>query len=329
MIYPSTPDNIEKAAGILRDGGIVAFPTETVYGLGANAFEGAAVEKIFAVKGRPSYNPLIVHRHSCRQLDEVIDPDCRNAVDRNLSKLARFWPGPLSVVLPKNPRIPACVTAGLGTVAVRLPSHPVARALLEACACPLAAPSANLSNRVSPTSAVHVAAELGGKIDFILDGGVCEVGLESTVISLAESLPRLLRPGAVTLEALQDCLGSIETAPDQGNAAPSSPGQLKRHYAPATKIVFRNRIDTKDYPPRVGLICFDAQSAGEDPFEYAALAVLSSRGDLNEAAAGLFAAVRKMDEAGLDLIVVDTCPDTGIGLAIMDRLKRATSPSRE
>ncbi|NLF25871.1 MAG: threonylcarbamoyl-AMP synthase [Deltaproteobacteria bacterium] len=327
MIYPLTPENIKKAAALLASGETLAFPTETVYGLGANAFNAEAVAKIFEIKGRPSFNPLIVHLYCETQLQEVIDLNASVAALELLDKIKIFWPGPLSLVLPKNPRIPAVVTAGLDTVAVRFPSHPGARALLEACKFPVAAPSANLSNRVSPTTAQHVLDELGDRVDFILDGGACQVGLESTVLSLVESPPRLLRPGAITLEDLTSHLGKIESgpAPHQQHTPQGlpSPGMLKRHYAPRTKIVLRGQIEPKDYPPKVGLISFGGTSADSNGFTI--VTTISHHQDLDEVASKLFGAIHAMDNQNLDLIVVDTCAEKGLGLAIMDRLKRAAA----
>jgi len=215
----------------------------------------------------------------------------------------------------------------LATVAVRIPRHAVARRLLEACRRPLAAPSANLSCRISPTAAAHVAAEFGAALEFILDGGECEVGLESTVITLAETPPRLLRPGAVTLEQLRAALGEVlyRPAAESDDARPLSPGQLRKHYAPKTPLIFRGALDISAYPERTGLISFRSQNTLDDRFNYAAVTTLTVTGDLKKVAARLFAALREMDQLGLDLIVVDRCAEKGLGLAIMDRLRRAAA----
>ena len=319
MIYPATHEHIAQAARLIRSGGIVGFPTETVYGLGADAFNADAVQRIFEIKGRPRYNPLIVHLHSVDQLASVAALEAHPRVRQRLQQLSCFWPGPLSVVLPKRPEIPDAVTAGLSTVAVRIPSHPVAQALLQACGCPIAAPSANLFTEVSPTRAEHVEESLGGRLEVILDGGPCAVGLESTVLSLLEEPAELLRPGAVTLEALEEAIGPVVRA-TSGHEAPRAPGMLKRHYAPKTPIVLRQ--DCPDRAPgRIGLISFKSGPSEERGF--AVVRRLSEKGELQEVGAALFNAIRELDRQQLDLIVVDTCEERGLGLAIMDRLRRA------
>jgi L-threonylcarbamoyladenylate synthase len=326
MIYPPNPSNIRQAAELIRAGKLVAFPTETVYGLGADAFNEEAVREIFRIKNRPVFNPLIVHLHSSAQIELVADLSRSPAAQALLNKAASFWPGPLSVVVPKQPLLPLCVTGGLESVAIRVPAHDAAMRLLKECGCPIAAPSANLFSEVSPTTAEHVAESFGDKLGFVLDGGQCEVGLESTVLSLLESPPRLLRPGAVTIEQLEAALGPITRASAHHTElnAPLSPGMLMRHYAPTTPIAFKDEMDMENCAAeRVGLLCFSSESSVSDGFDYAAVTSLSIHGDLKLVAARLFAALREMDKLELDLIVVDACAPQGIGLAIMDRLRRA------
>ena len=316
------PQNIRKAAQVLRAGGLVAFPTETVYGLGADARNDMAVRAIFQVKRRPSHDPLIVHILNFEALESVARVDSA-ALREKLEKLSSFWPGPLSVVVPKLPHISSIVSAGLDSLAVRIPSHPVAQALLKECAFPIAAPSANMFNYVSPTTAKHVEEGLGDKVEIILDGGPSEIGLESTILSLLEDKPRLLRPGAVTLEQLEQTLGcKIEIAPHKNIIAP---GLLESHYAPRTPIAFRDSLQLELLPTKAGLISFSETDATDTATRYSVVHTLSLRGDLEQVAAQLFSAIREQDKLGLELIVVDSCETSGIGRAIMDRLTRATA----
>ena len=318
LILPPTPANIAAAARRLRAGRLVAFPTETVYGLGADATDDRAVAALFAAKGRPRFNPLIAH-----VLDEAA---ARAAVvfdDRAASLAAAFWPGPLTLVLRRRPdcTVSLLVSAGLDSLAVRAPAHPVARALLDAVGRPLAAPSANLSGKVSPTTAAHVAASLGGRVDMILDGGRCAVGIESTVLDLGGATPVLLRPGAVTEEAIAAVLGVVPAAagaPVAGAAARRSPGMLDSHYAPDLPL----RLDATDLRPGEALLAF-----GPLPLPgAAAVANLSPTGDPVEAAANLFAMLRELDRPGFAGIAVMPIPDRGLGRAINDRLRRAAGP---
>jgi L-threonylcarbamoyladenylate synthase len=307
--------SIEEAAAVLRAGGIVAFPTETVYGLGANAFDARAVARVFATKGRPAFDPLIVHLHSAEALPRVADGS-----DERVSRLAeRFWPGPLTLVLRRTEAVPEIVTSGLDTVGVRVPGHLAAQALLQAVGVPLAAPSANPFGYVSPTTAAHVAEQLGDAVDLVLDGGPCRVGIESTILSLAPE-PVLLRPGGVAREDLEAVLGiRIPTATP--GARVLAPGTLPSHYAPRTPL---RLLDAPAPAPRatsrrVGLLAFTA-----GPHEgYAVVERVSPDGSLVTAAANLFAALRRLDAAGLDLVLAEPCPEVGLGLAIMDRLRRA------
>lgn len=305
---------------MLNRGGLVAFPTETVYGLGALARDGRAVAGLFAVKARPSFDPVIVHIASASALADLaseVPPLARVLAER-------FWPGPLTLVLPKRAEVPDIVTAGLPTVGVRVPRHPVALALLEAAGQPVAAPSANPFGSISPTTAQHVLDGLGDRIDLILDGGPCEVGVESTVLSLAGARPRLLRPGGITREELETIAGPV----DLGEPAPrpEAPGQLASHYATRTAIRLAAPGETAPPPGlRAGLLRLAAVTPGDG---YAAVETLSAAGDLREAAANLFAALRRLDALGLELIVAESLPEAGLGAAIMDRLRRAATSER-
>lgn len=314
---PDGKTGIERAAAILAAGGLVAFPTETVYGLGADARSEGAVAAIFAAKGRPHFNPLIVHVADLPAAEKIAVFD-----DRARRLAATFWPGPLTLVLPLrlDAGLAPMITAGRAAVALRVPAHPVALALLAAFGGPVAAPSANPSGRVSPTRAEHVLAGLGGRIDAVLDGGACRVGLESTILSL-DGPARLLRPGAITPEEIAACLGQpvAERAAAAG-AAPSSPGQLASHYAPRAAL----RLNALSHAPDEVFIGFGAM-AGE--------LNLSPSGELAEAAANLFAMLREADArataaatAGRGGIAVAPVPDRGIGKAINDRLRRAAAP---
>ena len=309
---PATPDGLARAAAILRAGGLVALPTETVYGLAADARNGVAVAKIYEAKGRPRFNPLIVHVPDLEAARTVAVFDARAEAVANA-----FWPGPLTLVLPLHPRsgLSPLVTAGLASVAVRVPAHPVAQALLRAFGGPLAAPWANPSGRVSPTRAGHVRAGLSGRIDAIIDGGPCAVGVESTILSL-HGAPELLRPGGIPLEVLEQMLGPV--AQGQGDQkAPTSPGQLASHYAPDAGLRL-NVTAPEDGEIWVG---FGAGCEG------AALS-LSPSGDLVEAASELFQTLRAADElAGpAGRIAFAPVPDHGLGRAINDRLRRAAAP---
>ena len=329
MIVAATPENIRQAAELLKSGQAVVFPTETVYGLGANAFNQAAVDQIFEIKKRPVINPLIVHIRTAEQVFDVAAIKAGSLCQKRVELLLPLWPGPLSLVLPKKTVIAANVTANLDTVAIRVPAHPVALALLNELDFPLAAPSANISSEVSPTSAEHVWQSLGERVPLILDGGECQVGLESTVLALHGEKPVLLRPGCVTREELEEILNEriegfkIDHGDIVSSAAVPSPGLLQKHYTPKTRIILRGSLNPTLYPKRVGLICFQDISLNSDGFEYTKVLQLSQRGDLEEIARRLFAAIHQLDQMALDLIVVDVCPEQGIGAAIMDRLKRA------
>ena len=300
---------LARAASLLRDGALVAFPTETVYGLGGDATNDRAVAAIFAAKGRPTFNPLIVHVAELAAAESLADFN-----DRARDFARRFWPGPLTLVLKRSAACPISrlASAGLETVALRAPAHPLAQTLLRAVGRPLAAPSANRSGHVSPTTAGHVLDELNGRIAAVLDGGQCHVGIESTVIDLSDAQPALLRPGGVTREQLEAVLGHLR---DAGNAgAPRSPGMLERHYAPARPL----RLEAKTVTADEALLAFGTPLSGATvTFN------LSPTRDLTEAAANLFAALRTLDQVRFKAIAVMPIPETGLGAAINDRLRRA------
>ena len=309
---------IQYAAQIIRDGGLVAFPTETVYGLGADAENPVAVARIFEVKRRPHIDPLIVHvadMESARHYGIFSEAACKLC--------EQFWPGPLTLVAARSARIPPIVTAGLDTVAIRVPSHPAALALIRAADRAIAAPSANLFGHVSPTEAEHVADQLGTDVDLILDGGPTTIGVESTILSFEAEKPVVLRAGGTTLEELQAVLGPIGLR-IKTVAMPSVPGQMKRHYSTRTPLEISEDCDLQSNKPgeRIGLLTL---TATEDSSKYAVVEVLSPSGDLREAAAQLFRSMRRLDDWGLDRIIARPVPETGLGLAIMDRLRRAES----
>ena len=311
-ISPVSREAIVRAAVLLRAGRLVAFPTETVYGLGGDATNELAVADIFAVKGRPRFNPLIVH---VPDLAEAETYAVLNAAAGRAA--ARFWPGPLTLVLPRRNGSGSSLlaSAGLDTVAIRAPGHPAAQALLCEAGRPIAAPSANRSGRVSPTEAAHVADELGDDVALILDDGPTPLGLESTVLDLSGEAPALIRPGAVTLEQLTELLGPI-AAP--GSGAAKSPGMLASHYAPSLPI----RLDVIDARPGEALLAFGPDA----PPGFAEMLWLSRSGDLAEAAANLFALLRRLDQPSFSGIAVMPIPEHGLGRAINDRLRRAAAP---
>ena len=303
----SAPAGLSEAARLLAAGGLVAFPTETVYGLGADATSGEAVARIYAAKGRPSFNPLIAH---VTDLAAAEREGIFNAEARALAKA--FWPGPLTLVVPVSPTcsVSTLARAGLDSIGLRVPAHPIALALLEAFGKPVAAPSANRSGRVSPTRADHVAGDLAGRIEAILDGGATEVGVESTIVACLPDGPRLLRPGGVTREAVEAVLGS---------GAVIAPGMLQSHYAPHCAVTLKATHGAPD----AAILDFHGKLAGEP---CVARLDLSERGDLMEAAARLFDALRVLDASGARRILVAPIPMSGLGEAINDRLARAAAP---
>ncbi|MGC9467912.1 MAG: L-threonylcarbamoyladenylate synthase [Anaerolineae bacterium] len=327
------PDVVAQAAAVIREGGLVAFPTETVYGLGANALDVIAVSGIFRAKARPAFDPLIVHLVDAAQLDLVVaeTPDVTWELARE------FWPGPLTLVLPRGERIPQAVTAGGDTVAVRVPSHPVAHALIAAAGVPIAAPSANRFGHVSPTSAEHVLADLGGRIDVLLDGGSTPVGVESTVLSLIDDPPRILRPGGVSREALERVLGVVEVAQHAvaEEASIVSPGTTAKHYAPRAKVIFfsgerepmlaamrgaaQEQVEAGE---KVGLLLAeeDVPTFRDLPVEVEAMGSLTSMAQI---AQQLFASLRALEQSGVSVILARDFGPAGLGLAVRDRLTRA------
>ena len=309
-------DRLEQAARLIRAGDLVAFPTETVYGLGGDATNERAVARIFEAKGRPQFNPLITHVPGAAEARALVQ---WNGLADRLA--ARFWPGPLTLVLPRAPGSPIAllVTAGLDTVAIRAPAHPMAQALLRAAGRPIAAPSANRSGAVSPTRAEHVAESLGTRVPLILDGGACPVGVESTVLDLTTTPPTLLRPGGVTREDIEAEIGPIllSQALPTGDAARTSPGQLESHYAPSCPV----RLGATTIAPGEALLAFGPQPVGGAK----RILNLSPSGDLAEAAANLFAHLRALDRPEVSAIAVMPIPETGLGLAINDRLRRAAA----
>ena len=311
-----TAQSVAEAARLLRAGQLVAFPTETVYGLGGDATNERAVAAIFAAKGRPQFNPLISHVLDAEAAQQFVR--WNDTADR---LAARFWPGPLTLVLPRSEGSPIALlaTAGLDTVAIRAPAHPVAQALIRATGRPIAGPSANRSGAVSPTRAEHVAESLGDRVPLILDGGPCLVGVESTVLDLSAATPTLLRPGGVPREAIEAVIGpiSVSHALPSGDSPHKSPGQLASHYAPARPV----RLGATSAGPDEGLLAFGPSVPPGAMLTYN----LSPSGDLAEAAANLFAQMRALDRPGIGRIAVMAIPETGLGLAINDRLRRAAA----
>jgi len=312
LLKGEDPLAIKEAGRIIREGGIVVFPTETVYGLGADAFNPHAVARVFEVKKRPYFDPLIVHVKDPKDLEELCE-----GLDERAKKLTnRFWPGPLTLVLPKKDKVPDIVTSGLNTVAVRMPSHPVALSLIRESRTFIAAPSANSFGKLSPTRVEHVLRDIGEKVDLILDGGPCEVGLESTILALYPKLT-LLRPGGIPLEEIEKLIGKVEIA--SSGRRPLAPGGLSKHYSPCTPLRIIREEDEIPEGLKVGLLAF--RRPREGPFW--AIEVLSERGDLREAASRFFEALHRLDSLGLDLILAEPFPEEGLGLAIMDRLRKA------
>lgn len=329
----SSEQEIEAAARALVDGQLVAFPTETVYGLGALVWNTPAINSIFALKGRPATNPLIVHLSGSEQVHEVADVPAGSNIQKWLEQLQVCWPGPLSLILPKKPNVPSEVCADLDTVAVRVPDHPVALELIEKCGHPIAAPSANSTNYLSPTKTEHVRAHFGNQIKYILDGGSCTYGIESTVVSLVHDKPTVLRPGAITKEDLESILGlevNIGYSYDKPTKETPSPGMQQKHYAPYTPmfVVLGPQQDSLA-SKRTGLVCFSRKIAelyqGVDEVR-----VLSENGRIPEVCYKLYGTLAELDTLNLDQILIDTrinvekdCPNSGLGAALLDRIRRA------
>ena len=307
-------DKIKHAAALLRSGKLVAFPTETVYGLGANALDANAVARIFEVKGRPNTSPVIVHIGDWEMVRKVAaswPPAARMLAEK-------FWPGPLTLVLPKTPAVPDIVTAGLPTVGVRMPSHPVALALIKAAQVPVAAPSANRFSQLSPTTAEHVRQGLGDRVDYILDGGPCEVGIESTVLSLAGEVPVLLRPGGVSRRQIEDVIGPVATSQDTPHGSHPAPGMHPRHYSPRTPVILveAGQVPEKGRGAYLQIGTAPAHTVGE---------VITMPNKAEEYAALLYRVLHDLDAKGYDWIAVEI-PGSGADWeAVLDRLRRASS----
>ncbi|WP_027717608.1 L-threonylcarbamoyladenylate synthase [Desulfovirgula thermocuniculi] len=339
------PQVLARAGKILRRGGLVAFPTETVYGLGASALDPRAVARIFEVKGRPQDNPLIVHVAGPGEVAGLVEGE----VPPQASLLIKlFWPGPLTLVLPAAPHLPPQVTAGLPTVALRMPAHPVALGLIAAAGVPVAAPSANLSGRPSPTTAQHVLEDLGGRIEAVLDAGPAAIGLESTVLDLTGPVPLILRPGGITPEELAEVLGEVRLAPGAGGEPcalprPRSPGMKYRHYAPRAPLLLvegdpqrvAGRIAelARGYLARgkaVGILAYEETAPlYRLPEGRVSLVVAGSRDNPRAVAAALFGALRRLDALGVDVILAEGMEPRGVGLAVMNRLRRAAGENVE
>ena len=338
-VDPSAPDPaaIARAAECLRDGGLVAFPTETVYGLGVHALDRDAVRRLYAAKGRPASDPLIVHVSSRDDVHRLVsrEPEIVDELAR------RFWPGPLTLILPRSAAVPDEITAGLDTVAVRVPAHPVAQALIRAAGVPIAAPSANLFSRPSPTQAAHVIDDLDGRIDMVIDGGSTTVGVESTVLDVTRGTPVILRPGGVTLDALRAVVPGVRASTvTGGDAAMPSPGLLEKHYSPRAPLTLytgdmakaRARVGSdaerliRAEGARIGLVVYsedrDASLASADVL----VMDLGPREHLEIAAARLYAALRDLDRAQVDrILALDVTGEGGLAAAIRDRLTRAAA----
>lgn len=326
-LQAGNPADVICAGEILRAGGLVGIPTETVYGLAADALNGSAVAGIFRAKGRPMDNPLIVHISDLEQWRPLVQE-----IPENAKKLAEaFWPGPLTIILPKGDCIPDEVSAGLLTVAVRFPAHPAARAVIDAAGTPLAAPSGNLSGRPSPTTAPAMLADMDGRIDAVLDGGPCQVGVESTVITLATQPPRLLRPGGITLEQLREVLGEVEMDeavlnPLKAGEHPASPGMKYKHYSPKANVIILDgtydaycRYVNSHQDGKTAALCYD----GDEAHLEVPAVCYGGNEDYSQQAKEIFEALRKLDELGAETVYA-RCPEPeGVGLAVYNRLIRA------
>lgn len=328
--FRTEPKDLQAAADLLRAGEAVAFPTETVYGLGANALDAQAVDKIFRAKGRPSDNPLIVHiahKRDVNKLARVVPPLAARCMEH-------FWPGPLTVVLPCTAIVPMNVTAGLDTVGIRMPDHVVAQQLIDLAGVPLAAPSANSSGRPSPTTAAHVLEDLNGKVAGVVDGGPSGVGVESTVVDFTGPVPTILRPGGITREMLANVLGEVALDPalKNGVGTPKAPGMKYTHYAPrgemslvdgkhAFEMIHTLIRSAQQKRQRVGVLTTEEHATNYNAADV--VRVCGRRNDLATVAAGLYDAIRSFDHTDVDVIYAETFPETGVGLAVMNRLRKA------
>ncbi len=319
--YDQIGNNVTYAARLLKDGKLVAFATETVYGLGANALDVAAVARVFAVKNRPHFDPLIVHIADRAWLGRLVSvwPEKAERLSR------KFWPGPLTLIVPKTDLVADLVTSGLPNVAIRMPAHPLALELLRLVDLPIVGPSANPFGQLSPTSAEHVAERLGDQIDYILDGGPCSVGVESTVILVDGDNATLMRPGGIPLEEIEAVIGPVlvpERTTTHLDEAASSPGMLPQHYAPRTPLTIVDDLSSVESPGDAGLLTLGVEPNAD---RFAAVEVLSPTGDLTAAAAKFFAALRRLDAAGVSRIFAKAFPNHGLGRALNDRLSRAAT----
>lgn len=327
----STDDRLLELANTIKTGGLVAIPTETVYGLAADGLNSDALKKIFIAKNRPMDNPLILHIAEVSDIFKLI----RDVKDSDIKILEKIWPGPLTVILKKSDIIPNEVTAGLDTVAIRMPDNNITRAFIKSCGTPLAAPSANLSTKPSPTSAKSVLEDMNGRIDAIIDGGKCDIGIESTVLDLTEYIPKILRPGYYTKEKLEKYWNniSIDLSLKQDKVTPKSPGQKYKHYAPNAEVLvligddesFRNEVQKilfKNSEKKIGLMVFDND---KQLYNVNSIIYMGNQYDLSYMGKILFDSLRKMDEKGIELIIVRGVEEEGYGLSIMNRLKKAAS----
>lgn len=316
-ILKPTQENILKAGEVLKKGGLVAFPTETVYGLGANVFDAKAVTKIFQAKKRPSFDPLITHIADKEFIYEIA-----YAKNERVKKVMdELWPGPLTIIVEKKDNIPDIVTSGLSTMAVRMPANDIALKLIQNSTHAIAAPSANPFGYLSPTMAEHVYEQLGKEIDFIIDGGLCKLGVESTVLDLTKEIPIVLRPGGMEIEKIEKVLGKIDIY-DRTTCAPTAPGQLPNHYSPGKPLyILENIEELKEKKGRIGILSFNEDKS---KFQSKVVEVMSSKGDLLEAASRLFYCLHNLDKADIDEIYVQGVPKKGLGIAIMDRLYKAS-----
>jgi len=325
LVQDASPESIRAAVSLLAKGELVGIPTETVYGLAADATNAAAVTRIYNAKGRPANNPLIVHVPHPEAAEKLVGFEGHPWLRDEWNAATSLWPGPLTFVVPRSDQVLDEVTAGMTTVAIRVPSHPITRMLLDACPFPLAAPSANVSNYISPTTALHVAQGLSDHLSLVIDGGACESGVESTIVELTANGPRLLRPGGVSAEKLREVFGElrVDAKPRGETDALPAPGMLPKHYSPSKKMVFLEG-STMDPKERVGRLAFQPLSA-EEAGAYHRVWTLSETGDLHEVARNLFAVMRDADSSDCDLLVIDRCAESGIGRAIMNRLNRAVA----
>ncbi|GHU69055.1 threonylcarbamoyl-AMP synthase [Spirochaetia bacterium] len=335
MLYPVNEKNLALAAAAICRGDLAAFPTETVYGLGADAFNPSALAKIFEAKQRPRFDPLIIHIADIAALENIADLSRLDlSVREKIRRLsAALWPGPLTLILPKKPLVPDLATSGLATAAIRFPSHPAAQALIRLSTGAVAAPSANRFGCLSPTTAEHVAEQLGDKVDIILDGGRSSVGVESTVLDMTHDTPRILRPGGISRDQIEAVIGPVDVGGDTDSNTVTAPGQLKSHYAPGVPLTVHRREEmiALDDEAATGYLFFDGTSRDtwlaaecqKDAGRH--IRVLSEKGDAVEAAANLFAILHEMDWPGLSGIRAEFAPAGGLGDAINDRLSRAAA----